>query len=206
MNRRRRRPPMIVRTTLSTAVALAGAAVALAAPSPKTLALKSADFPTPSKMLGIIDNSGPGGSEFAAVYNFKAGGREEEVTDKVWYVPKSAKPPVPGLVAGPESTYKSEVGQISGFKGEKTLSVPRYGDEQTAEFADYKNSDGAARAFAGLVVRKGNIIWVVEVENCSDTELAAAGCVYGPSPPKITQATALVELKKYAAKQKARVG
>lgn len=129
-----------------------------------------------------------------------------EVTDKVWYVPKNAKPAVPGLVAGPESTYTSEAGQISGFAGEKALKVPKYGDEQTAEFADYKNSDGAERAFAGLVVRKGDFIWALEVENCGDTELAAAGCAFGPSPPRITMATALVELKKYAAKQKERLG
>lgn len=195
------------RTAQVTAVlALAGATTALAAPSPKALALKPSDFPAPSKKLQIIDNAGPGGSEYAAVYNFRVGGREVEVTDKVWYVPKNAKPAVPGLVAGPESTYKSEAGQISGFRGEKALEVPRYGDEQTAEFADYKNSEGAERAFAGLAVRKGDFIWVIEVENCSDTGLAPSGCVFGASPPRITMATALVELKKYAAKQKERLG
>jgi hypothetical protein len=198
---------MIVRAAqLTSVVALAGAAAALAAPSPKTLALKSSDFPAGAKMLVISNQSGPGGTVYDVVfYGFKVGGHEEEVADKVWYVPKNAKAPVPGLVAGPESTYKSEVGQISGFKGEKTLSVPRYGDEQTAEFADYTNADGAKRAFGALVVRKGNIIWVVSVENCS-SPLAPASCIFGVTPPKIAQATALVELKKYAAKQKARVG
>jgi hypothetical protein len=197
---------MIVRMTLLAAVALAASAAALAAPSPKALALKPSDVPAGAKTLVISDQSGPGGTVYDVVYyGFKVGGHEEEVADKVWYVPKNAKPPVPGLAAGPEVTYKGEVGQISGFKGEKTLSVPKYGDEQTAEFADYTNADGAKRAFAAVVVRKGNIIWVVSVENCS-SPLAPASCIFGVTPPKITQAAALVELKKYAAKQKARIG
>jgi hypothetical protein len=207
MTRNSQEASMLVRTTLLiTVLALSSSATALAAKSPRALALKASDFPARAKMLGIIDNSGPGGAEYAAVYSFKVAGREEEVTDKVWFVPDNAKAPVPALVAGPQSTYQSEVGQISGFHGEKSVSLPHYGDEQTGEFADYKNSDGAARAFGGVVVRTGNVIWVLLVEHCNDTGLAAASCVFGPTPPRITQAAAVSELKKYAAKQKARVG
>jgi hypothetical protein len=162
------------------------------------------DFPAPSKTSGISHSSGPGGSVYSASFSFKAGGREEEVTAKVWFVPNNAKSPTPGLVAGPQSTYESEVGQISGFTGEKSLSLPRYGDEQTANWADYKNSAGAERARSALVVRKANVIWTLTIEDCG--VLAPFGCFFGPTPPKITQAQAVAELEKYARKQQARVG
>jgi hypothetical protein len=197
---------MLGRTAALIAVlAIAGSASALAAVSPKAIALKPSDFPAGAKVLVISDNSGPGGTVYDVAYDFKVGGREEVVGDKVWYVPKNAKPPVPGLVAGPESTYKGEVGGVSGFPGEKSLSLPKSGDEQTAEWADYKNSEGAKRTFAALVVRKGNVIWALTVENCG--LLSPAGC-QGSSQQeaKIPEATAVAELKKYAAKQKARVG
>jgi hypothetical protein len=192
--------------TSAVALAALGAAVSAAssAPSPKALALRSFDFPAGAKRLVIIDESGPGGKAYAASFNFKVGVREEEVTDQVWYVPNNAKAPVPGLAAGPKVTYANEVGTISGFTGEKSLTLPRYGDEQTAKWADYKNSDGAERARAALVVRKGNVIWTLIVEDCG--VISTSGCALGPMPPKITQAQAVAELKKYAAMQKARIG
>jgi hypothetical protein len=184
-------------------LALAGSAAAFAAKGPKSLALGIADFPGGAKKSRISDMSGPSGAVFAAAFNFRVGGREEEVTDQVWVVPKNAKPPAPGLRAGPESTYGSEVGQISGFTDAKSLNLPRYGEEQTANWADHKGAGGAERARAALVVRKGNVVWTLVVEDCGD--LAPFGCFFGPSP-KITQAQAVAELRKYAEKQKAQVG
>jgi hypothetical protein len=46
----------------------------------------------------------------------------------------------------------------------------------------------------------------LEVENCGQTELTGFDCFFGPPPPKIEQSQAVAELKKYAAKQKPRVG
>lgn len=195
------------RLLLAGIVVFASAATAVAAgaaPSPKVLALRLSDFPRNARALVVSDDSGPGGSVYAAAFSFKAGGREEVVTDSVWFVPKNAKPPVPGLVAGPQSTYRSTVGQNSGFRGETALTVPRYGDEQTANWADYRNADGAERARTALVVRKGSVIWALTVEDCG--VLAPAACVFGPTPPKISRSQSLAELKRYARKQKARIG
>ena len=102
-------------------------------------------------------------------------------------------------------TYRGAVGQISGFKGEQSLALPSFGDEQTADWADYKNSDGAGAGLAALVVRKGRIIWVLTVENCG--VLSSYSCAFSAAiPPRITKALAVSELKKYAQKQKTRVG
>ena len=200
---------MTIRTFggLAAGALLASAATALAAaavPSPRALALRASDFRAGAKTNHLIDNSGPAGRVYGASFSFKVGGREEQVTDQVWYVPNNAKPPVPGLAAGPHATYGSEAGQISGFRGERPLRLPRYGDEQTANWADYRNSDGAERARAALVVRKGNVVWTLVVENCG--VLSTFGCAFGPTPPRISEAQAVAELRKYAARQKARVG
>jgi hypothetical protein len=55
-----------------------------------------------------------------------------------------------------------------------------------------------------VVVHKGNIVWMVTVQSCS--HLAPGGCLLGTTPPKMAAAQALAELKKYALKQKARIG
>lgn len=194
---------------LTALLALAGAAPVLAgttAANPKALALRASDFPAGVKTSRISDNSGPGGKVYAAAYNVKVAGREEEVIDTVRVIPPDAKSPTPGLVAGPQSTYLGEVGQNTGFRGEKSLALSRFGDEQTANWADYKTSDGAERARAALVVRKGNVVWTLTVENCSSAPVTAFGCFFGPTPPKITQGQAVAELRKYARKQKARIG
>jgi len=153
-------------------------ALALVTVNPKTLALRVSDFPDGAKGSGVSRSSGPGGSVYSSSFNFKAGGSE--------------------------ATYASEVEQISGFRGEKALSLPRYGDRQTANWADYKNSDGAERARAALVVLKNHVVWTLVVERCG--LLAPYGCSFGPTPPKITRAQAVAELEKYAATLKVRVG
>jgi hypothetical protein len=193
------------RLLLAVLVALAvGATVAAARPKdPRTLALRAADFPAGAKVSRIDDVAGPGGKVYGASFNFTVRGREEEVTDEVWFVPSNAKSPTPGLVAGPQATYRSEVGQVSGFAGEQALHLPRYGAEQTATWADYHNSDGAERARAALVVREGSFIWTLTIESCGT--LAPFGCFFGPTPPRITHGQAVAELRRYAAKQKERI-
>jgi hypothetical protein len=197
-----------VRTVLfviaaSTVATCMTAVAAGAATSPRSLALRASDFPAGAKM-NSSHSSGIGGSMYTATFNFKVGGREEEVTDTVWYIPKNAKSPTPGLVVGPKVTYTGEVEENTGFHGEKSVSLPRYGDQQTANWANYTNSDGAARARSALVVLKGRVVWVLTVENCG--VIAPYGCAYGATPPKISATQALSELKMYALKQKARVG
>jgi hypothetical protein len=147
------------------------------------------------KWTRIIDYGGASGKVYSASFSFKVGGRDEDVTDLVEVAPNAS---------GANSMYASYVGQNSGFPGEKSLHVPCYGEEQIANWASYKNSDDAPRARAALVVRKGNVIWVLNVENCG--VLSPNRCIFGPTPPRISEAQAVAELKRYAAKQKARVG
>src|SRR5689334_9377447 len=97
---------------LAVLLALASSGLAFGStPTPKALALRTSDFPAGTKLSGISHSSGIGGSVYSASFNFKAGGREEEVTDTVWYIPKNAKSPTPGLAVGPKVTYASEVEQ-----------------------------------------------------------------------------------------------
>lgn len=189
---------------VAAAALVCGAALAGTSPAiPKSLALRLSDFPAGSKVAGTSHSTGPGGSVFSATFNFKVGDREEEVTDAVWYIPKGAKPPVPGLVVGPTATYRNEVSQVSGFRGEQPVAVGSYGDQRTANWADYTNADGAHRARAALVVLEGRYVWELIVENCG--VLSSYGCAFGPTPPKITKAVAVAELRRYALEQKARM-
>jgi hypothetical protein len=119
----------------------------------------------------------------------------EEITDLVATAPNSR-------VA--QSNYQSYVGQYSGFPHEAALRVPRYGDEESANWASYVNSDGARRARAALVVLKGTVVWALLVENCG--VLSPFGCFFGSTPSEITEARAVVELEKFAIKLEHRVG
>jgi hypothetical protein len=180
------------------AVALALAGVAAAA-TPQTLSLRAADFPAGAKATPAPAISGPNGKSYTVTFNFKAGGREEEVTALVWVAPSAG-------VA--KRLYAGYVQQTQGFQGERSLTLPRYGDAQAANWADYKpaGGGGAERARSALVVLKGRVFWELTVEDCNGAGLSPAGCAFGPTPPKIKEATAVAELKKYAAKQRARVG
>lgn len=170
-------------------VLAAGAFAAAGAKSPKLLVLQKADVPSGAtrQPLGAVV-AGATAKVFTVTFNFRNGAREEEVTNLV----ASAS-----SAANAETEYRLHVGGETGFKGDTVLRLPAYGDEQYADF-------NPARARGELIVRKGNVVWTLTVENCST--LSPYGCVGGTTPPKMTKAQALSELKRYAPKEKARVG
>jgi hypothetical protein len=128
-------------------------------------------------------------------FNFHNGPQEEEVTSDVAVArnPGDAK-----------SVYKRTVAAGIGLKGITVLRLPAYGDQQHADFFSGPNAGGAARARGELIIRKHDVVWTLTVENCGP--YAPAGCLDSATPPKMTKAQAMAELKKYALKQRARIG
>jgi hypothetical protein len=176
-------------TAAALVAGLTGAA-ASAALAANTYILQKSDFPA-----GAISGptapaivSGANGKDYSATYNFKAGPREEEVTSDVVVWKKASDA---------ASNYRITLGGYTHLPHSTAYKLPAYGDEQVAE---YEPEAGMGE----VVVHKGNIVWMVTVQSCS--HLAPAGCVLGTTPPKMTAAQALAELKKYALKQKARIG
>jgi hypothetical protein len=85
------------------------------------------------------------------------------------------------------------------LKGAKPLHLPAYGDKQHADFfAGPENSRGE------VIVLRANVVWNLTVQTCG--ALAPYSCRNATEPPKLTLTQALAELKKYAAKQRIRVG
>jgi hypothetical protein len=151
--------------------------------------LQKSDFPagavSGAPSPGIVH--GPTEKEYASTYQFLVGGHEEEVTSDV----------VVEKPADVEPDYKITLGGYTHLPHSTAYKLPAYGDEQVAE---YEPEQGMGE----IVVHKGNRIWMVTVQNCS--HFAPSGCLLGTTPPKLTAAQALAELKKYALKQKARIG
>jgi len=153
------------------------------------LPLQKSDFPP-----GAV--SGPGapsivagkGKDVSSTFNFRVGSREEEVTSDV-VVWKTAAEAATG--------YRITLGAYTRLPNSTALRLPAYGDEQVAEF---EKQPGMAQ----VIVHRGNIVWHVTVQDCGP--LAPAGCLFGRTPPKLTLAQALGELRIYAARQKARIG
>jgi hypothetical protein len=176
--------------SLSAVAAIAVAATAVAATtagSPKTLVLQPADVPAGANR----SISGLGGSlakSFTVTFNFQTGSREEVVTSN------AAVSRTPGAAG---TVYARTVAAYSGVGNEQALRLPAYGDEQHARFI-------LPAARAELIVRKNTVVWMLSVENCG--VYSHTGCFFGRTPPKLTAAQAMAELKKYALKQKARVG
>jgi hypothetical protein len=188
--------------------ALASAAVvaeAAAAPSPslKRLVLQAADFPAGTHADTGYGTNGPLASTYTATFQIRPGDvkREEDVEIQVWLAKDTA---------GAKNIYEQTLATYTGkgpkigpfkdaFKSESILKLPAYGDEQ---YADYLPKP--TRPHGQLIVRKGNVVWYLTVENCTTL---AASC-YGTSRTEtpIGKAQATLELKKYGAKQKARVG
>ncbi len=181
-----------------------GAAVATAAASnPKTLVLRLSDFPAGTRAGEAYGTQGPFASQYTASFQIRPGDlrREEDVDIQVW---------VAKNIAGAKSIYQQTLSTYTGkgpkigqfgdaFKGESALRLPKVGDEQ---FADYLPKQ--TRPHGQLIVRTGTVVWYLTVENCTPF---AASC-YGTSrtEPPIGKAKAVVELKTYGTKQKARIG
>ena len=180
---------------LLVACAAASANAATTAKSPKALALQLSDFPAGATLNNPAQFSGPGGSFYSQTFDVKNGGQEEEVTNYVSVEPNTGSA---------NSTYAIQKATIGSEPGEQALSLPSYGDTQAANWAVVKRGGGAKRARSTLTVRKGRIVWYLIVENCG--VLAPDACFHPPMPPQITEAKAVAELKKYALKQKSRIG
>lgn len=172
------------------AMAVATAAVAAARPKdPKTLVLQKADFPA-GTVKGPSATAAPstfGDREFTVYYNVRAGKREKVVTSDV---------AVSGAGRRAAAGYRIMLAAYTGLPKSSPLKLPPYGDEQRAE---YQPDPGRGV----LVVHRKNVVWKLVVEDCGP--LSPAGCLGGVTPPKLTRAQALAELKKYAPKQERRL-
>jgi hypothetical protein len=177
-----------------TAGLAAGAVAAGATPTPKVLGLRVSDFPAGAKAASIIDVSGQV-KAYSAAFNFKARGREEEVTELV-VVSRSP--------TSATSQYASYAQMAQDVHRAAPLRLPGYGDEQSANWASYTAPGGARRARAALVVRTNTVVWSLTVENCS--VVSYSDCVFGSTPPPISRSQAVAELKLYAVKLRTRVG
>ncbi len=167
----------------------AGALAAATVKDPKALVVQKADLPAgfvkgPSS---AVSPSTFGDREFTVYYNFRAGKREEVLTSDV---------AVSGAGKRAAAGYKIMLAAYTGFPGVSALKLPAYGDEQRAE---YQPDPGRGV----LVVHKGNVVWRLVVEDCGPQ--SPAGCLGSVTPPKLTRAQALAELRKYAPKQKRRL-
>ena len=182
------RTGIVFAATLLTATATATAFASGVLKNPKALVLQQSDFARGATAGVNFTAPGTLAKTYSVTFNFRNGSREEEVTSSVAVARNS------GNAA---RVYKITVGGNTGFKGDTVFHLPAYGDEQYADF-------NPTRARGELIVRKGTVVWDLTVENCGP--LAPAGCLGGATPPKMTKAQALAELKRYARKQKARIG
>jgi hypothetical protein len=189
----------MIRTTaaLALAAALLATAASAGGKDPKTLALRKADFPNGAVEFPVPNRTvrGPLTSFYSVTFNFKRGGGEEEVTG---YVSVGAN------ASAAAGDYRMHVALNSGLPGTTVLKLPAHGDQQYAAWIKGPKRGGYSRDRAELVVRKGLVTWDLTVESCGPW--APYGCAGGTTPPNLTKAQAVAELRKYAAKQKTRVG
>ena len=180
---------------LIAAVATTAAMAAGSAKGPKKLVLRPSDFPSGTTGAQTFTAPGTIGKSYSITFNFHAGTREEEVTSEVTVATNAANA---------AHVYAIVVGGNTGLEGDTIVRLPSYGDRQTADFFLGPLRGGARRARGEVIVRRRNVVWQLTVESCGP--YAPAGCLGGVTPPDLTKAQAIAELKKYAPKQKARVG
>jgi hypothetical protein len=186
---------MIRSVSVAAALLAVAAPVALAAATaknPKALVLRQSDFPRGTRVGTSFGVKGPLSNQYAVGFEIRPGDmtREEDVSVQLW---------VAKDVAAAKGVYQQTVASYTGLKGEVTLKLPSYGDEQ---FADYLPNP--SRPHGQLIVRRNTVVWYLTVENCTPLSFSCYGTSRTEKP--IGRAKATAELKKYAAKQKARVG
>jgi hypothetical protein len=184
-----RLPPRFEEATLTTlirvVVAIVAAALlatgAAAAGSPnkaKTLVLQKSDFP-PGTAIGTSGGSASAaGSGWGVTFRYKTNGKPNELSASVAAVKSKS------LAVQMFRDLKSEMGPAI-----PKLTLPRYGDEQAANFSVLGGSQ--------LIVRKGSVVWVLELQ----TFLTRGGQTH-----ELTKGEAIAEYKRYAPKQQRRVG
>jgi hypothetical protein len=176
-------PVRLAAAVLITAGLAAGSAFAAGALNAKNLVLQASDMPSGAKRVSFGSSKGAikiprtiKGQVAYVGYRFKSGGATEMVAAAAGVV-KSTQDGHDVLVY-----MKKQLSRSGTFKN---LSLPSYGDEQ---FSAGASTSGFS---AGVVfVRKGTRLWEVVVSGF----------------PSFSKTKMLSELKKYAAKEKARAG
>jgi hypothetical protein len=165
--------------TLAAVVTLAGASAAAAAPpnKAKALVLQKSDFPR-----GVVAKDGGGsataaGSGYGVTYLYQTAGKPNELSVSVAVFRSRA------LAEQLFAETKAELGTAV-----PKLKLPRYGDQQVADFS----SLGGSR----LIVRTGAVVWVLELQT---------SVTRGGQTRELTKAEAVAEYLRYAPKQQRRV-
>ena len=95
-----------------------------------------------------------------------------------------------------EGRLQAHAGGVHDLSGMSPLTLSSYGSEQQAEFGSRRTSRARRPQERPRVA--------LEIESCSAR--SPAGVPRRATPPKLTKAQALSELRKYARKQQARIG
>lgn len=171
-----RRSILLAAVVLAAAFA-ATAALAAAPNTAKLLVLLKSDFPS-----GAVAKDGSGsataaGSGYGVTYLYRTAGKPNELSASV-AVFKSRS-----LAVQMFKEYRGEMSSAA-----PKLKLPRYGEEQVADFSVL----GGSR----LIVRTGSVVWVLELQ----TFLTRSGQTH-----ELTKAEAIAEYARYAPKQQSRV-
>jgi hypothetical protein len=161
-----------------TALIATGALAAATPNKAKTLVLQKSDFPPGTVAKHGGGSASTAGSGYGITFQYRTGGKPNELSASV-VVLKSKS-----LAVQTFRDYRSDMSSIV-----PKLALPRYGDEQVANFSVIGGSQ--------LIVRKGSIVWVLELQ----TFLTRGGQTH-----ELTKAEAIAEYKRYAPKQQKRIG
>jgi hypothetical protein len=168
-------------TAVAAVLAMLIATSALAAGAPnkaKTLVLQKSDFPPGTVAKDGGGSASAAGSGYGITFHYRTAGKPNELSASV-------------------AVFKSKSLAVQMFRDSRSemapavpkLTLPRYGDEQVANFSVIGGSQ--------LIVRKGSVVWVLELQ----TFLTRGGQTH-----ELTKAEAIAEYKRYAPKQQRRVG
>lgn len=168
----------VVLIVLAVAAQLGATTAQAAAPNKaKTLVLQKADFPRATVAKDGGGSATASGSGYGVTYLYETAGKPNELSASV-------------------AVFKSRSLAVQMFRESRDelgsavpkLKLPRYGDEQVADFSVL----GGSR----LIVRTGSIVWVLELQ----TFLTRAGRTH-----ELTKKEAVAEYRRYAPKQQRRI-
>jgi hypothetical protein len=161
------------------AAVFATTAIAAGAPNKaKTLVLQKSDFPPGTVARDGQGSASSAGSGYGITFNYRTAGNPNELSASVVVLKARS------LAVQTFRDYRSDMSSIV-----PKLTLPRYGDEQVANFSFIGGSQ--------LIVRKGSVVWVLELQ----TFLTRGGQTH-----ELTKAEAIAEYKRYAPKQQRRIG
>lgn len=155
----------------------AAGAHAAAANKAKTLALQKSDFPRGTLARHGSGNVSAAGSGYGITYLYQTSGEPNELSVSVAVFASRS------VATQMFREFKAELGSAT-----PRLKLPRYGDEQIADFSPL----GGSR----LIVRAGSVVWVLELQ----TLLTRGG-----QTRELTRAGAIAEYRRYAPKQQRRI-